>query len=287
MADELVPFKGQLADPTGEEQVTPAPGLRHIYPDRVLYTLTYVCPAYCRYCFRRRIVGSTAGLSYKKIEIGLNYIRRNTQIREVILSGGEPLSLSDAKLHRIFEGIRGISHVEVVRIHTRIPVVLPQRITLELIETLKTFRPVYFNISVAHPAELSPETIRTFNVLADNGFPLGSQTPLLRRINDSVETMKELMLALLKNRVRPYYIHNTIPVTGSMGFRSSVEKGVEIIQGLRGHISGLAVPTFSVFLSDALGKVSVEPQYLLGREGDHLIFQNYQGKIIHYPDPQS
>jgi lysine 2,3-aminomutase len=282
--NELRNFSGQLEDPTGEEEVTPAPGLRHMYPDRVLYTLNYVCPCYCRFCFRRRIVGSAEGLPYYEIEKGLAYIKSRPEIREIILSGGEPFLLSSDKIKRLLIDIKSIPHIEVVRIHTKVPVFLPQRIDEELIEVLSTFRPIYININVCHPAELADETRRSLEMLADAGIPLGSQTPLLHGINDSIETMRSLMLALLKERVRPYYIHNCIPVSGSSHFRTHLETGTEIIRGLRGHISGMAVPTFSIFLSEAGGKVSAEPSYFLGDDSGKLVFKNYKGDIYFYPD---
>jgi len=278
---------GEAADPLGEENHSPVPGLVHRYPDRVLFLVTDFCSTYCRYCTRSRMVGQRGGAAFHKarLEEALAYIQEHREIRDVLLSGGDPLTLSDAKLEWLLSRLKQISHVEFVRIGTKVPVVLPQRITPALVRMLKRYHPLWISIHFTHPDELTPETEQACGRLADAGIPLGSQTVLLKGINDEVETMKRLMQGLLKIRVRPYYLYQCDPIPGSAHFRTSVLKGLEIIRGLRGHTTGYAVPNYVIDAPGGGGKIPLLPEYFMGRDGDDLLLKNYQGLIYRYPDP--
>jgi len=277
---------GEADDPLGEDSHSPVPGLVHRYPDRVLFLVTGFCSTYCRYCTRSRLVGATGEKSLKKsdLEKALAYIEATPAIRDVLISGGDPLSLDDERLEWILARLRAIRHVEFVRIGSKQPVVLPQRITPSFARMLRRFHPLWMSLHFTHPDELTPEVEEACGRLADAGIPLGSQTVLLRGVNDDVETMKRLVQGLLRIRVRPYYLYQCDPITGSAHFRTPVSKGLEIIRGLRGHTTGYAVPTYVVDAPGGGGKIPLQPDYLAGRVGDALLLRNFAGEIYSYPD---
>ena len=275
----------QHPDPLAEGALSPVPGLIHRYPDRVVLLVSNQCPMFCRFCMRKRHVGGgDAPLSREALDKALAYIAATPAIRDVILSGGDPLMLDDASLRYILSHLRAISHVSIIRIGTRIPVTLPERITPDLCDLLKRFHPLYVNTHFNHPAEITDAAANACALLADAGIPLGNQTVLLAGVNDRVETMRDLMTGLLKIRVRPYYIHQMDLVKGTAHFRTPVETGLEIVRGLRGFVSGMAVPHYVIDLPDGKGKVPILPDGAK-REGDMLIVRNYQGERIAYRDP--
>lgn len=278
---------GEARDPLGEEHDTPLPGLVHRYPDRVLFLVTHFCSTYCRYCTRSRLVGnaSKSAFTMAQWERAIAYIEASPCVRDVLLSGGDPLTLSDEKLQWLLSRLRRIGHVELLRIGTKAPVVLPQRITPALTRMLRRYHPLWMSIHFTHPDELTPEVNQACERLADAGIPLGSQTVLLAGINDKLETMKHLMHRLLKIRVRPYYLYQCDPIAGSAHFKTPVEKGIEIIQGLRGHTTGYAVPTYVIDAPGGGGKIPIFPRAILGRDGDDLLLKNYDGHMYRYPDP--
>jgi lysine 2,3-aminomutase len=285
---EFLCAPGEAADPLAEETMSPVHGLVHRYPDRVLLLVSDFCSTYCRYCTRSRVVGhGVLHPAVSRLEKAFEYIRINPQIRDVLVSGGEPLALSDDRLDWILTELRRIPHVEIIRIGTKAPVVLPQRVTPQLTRMLRSHHPIWMSIHFTHPDECTPETSRACAQLADAGIPLGSQTVLLRGINDSVETMKKLVQRLMVMRVRPYYIYQCDPIYGSSHFRTPVAKGLEIISGLRGFTSGYAVPTFVIDAPGGGGKTPVMPDYLVGRDGDYVVLRNYEGNVYRYYDPQS
>ncbi len=277
---------GESDDPLGEEHDSPVPGLIHRYPDRVLFLVTDFCSTYCRYCTRSRILGKKGRdlINKTRWEKAIAYIERNPSVRDVLLSGGDPFTLSDENLEWLLSNLRRIPHVEFLRIGTKVPVVLPQRITPSLTRMLKKYHPLWISIHCTHPDELTPETNQAFERLADAGIPLGSQTVLLRGINDNVETMKRLFHGLLKNRVKPYYLYQCDPIPGSAHFRTPVDKGLEIIRRLRGYTTGYAVPTYVIDAPGGGGKIPMLPDYLVGRDGKDLVLKNYKGDIYRYPD---
>ncbi|MBN2061595.1 MAG: KamA family radical SAM protein [Deltaproteobacteria bacterium] len=282
---ELFKSADEDDDPLGEEAQSPVPGLVHRYPDRVLLLLLDFCSTYCRYCTRSRVVGH--GTMYPKesrLEKAIDYIGRNPLIRDVLLSGGDPLTLSDRKLEWILSRIHRIPHVEIIRIGTKIPAVLPQRITPNLVRILRKYHPLWMSLHFTHPEECTPESYRACAMLADAGIPLGSQTVLLKGINDDVHIMKELFHHLLKMRVRPYYLYQCDPISGSSHFRTPVEKGIDIISGLRGHTSGYAVPSYVIDAPGGGGKIQLTPDSVAGRENGYLLLRNYEGKVFRYPD---
>jgi len=285
---EFVRTPGEADDPLGEDLDSPVPGLVHRYPDRVLLLLLDSCASYCRYCTRSRMVGhGTISPNQRRLERALDYIRRTPRIRDVLLSGGDPLALSEDRLDWILGRLREIPHVEIVRIGTKMPAVLPQRITREFCRMLRRHHPLWMSLHFIHPDECTPETALACGRLADAGIPLGSQTVLLRGVNDDVETMKKLMHGLLRMRVRPYYLYQCDPISGSSHFRTPVEKGLEIIEGLRGHTSGYAVPTYVIDAPGGGGKIPLQPNYVVGRDDDFLVLRNFRGDIYRYPDPLS
>jgi len=286
--DEYLHTLGEADDPLGEDHDSAVPGLVHRYPDRVLFLATGICSTYCRYCTRSRAVGNPGGeyaLGVKQWDAAFDYIAAHPEIRDVLVSGGDPLTLSDDRLDYLLGRLKAIPHVEFVRLGSKVPVVLPMRITRSLIRVLRKHKPVWMSIHATHPDELTPEVTEAFDRLADAGVPLGSQTVLLRGVNDDIEVMRQLMHGLLKRRVRPYYLYQCDPITGSAHFRTPVEKGIEIIKGLRGHTTGYAVPHFVVDAPGGGGKIPLLPDYLLGREGDDLLLTNYEGGVYRYPDP--
>jgi lysine 2,3-aminomutase len=289
VAAEHVCSPGEAIDPLGEDHDSPVPGLVHRYPDRVLLLVTDFCATYCRYCTRSRLVGNRAKLAFNRaqLENALAYIESHSCVRDVLISGGDPLTLSDEKLEWLLARLHRIRHVEFLRIGTKVPVVLPQRITPALARMLRRYHPLWMSIHFTHPDELTPEIAEACGRLADAGIPLGSQTVLLAGVNDNVETMKELMHGLLRIRVRPYYLYQCDPILGSAHFRTPVEKGVEIIQGLRGYTTGYGVPMYVIDLPGGGGKIPVLPTCLVGRDGDDLLLKNYRGHIYRYPNPSS
>jgi len=273
----------QDPDPLSENILSPVQGLIHRYPDRVVLLVSNQCPVYCRFCMRKRHVGGDGDvpLSRKSLDQAIAYIAENPFINDVILSGGDPLMLDDASLQYILVQLKRISHVSIIRIATRIPVTMPERVTPELCNILKQFHPLYVNTHFNHPAEINDASVKACEMLADAGIPLGNQTVLLAGVNDCVEIMRELMKGLLKIRVKPYYIHHADLVKGTSHFRTTVDTGLEIIRGLRGFISGMAVPHFVIDLPGGKGKVPVLPDNT-EREGDMLILKNYRGERISY-----
>ena len=278
---------GEAADPLGEDYDSPVLGVIHRYPDRVLFLVTDFCSTYCRYCTRSRMVGNGKGLPFDKErwEKAIAYIESCHSIRDVLLSGGDPLTMSDESLEWLLSRLRKIRHVDILRIGTKAPVVLPQRITQGLTRTLKRYHPLWISIHFTHPDELTPEVTHACGSLADAGIPLGSQTVLLSGVNDDVVTMKTLLHGLLKIRVRPYYLYQCDPIPGSSHFRTPVERGLEIIEGLRGHTTGYAVPTYVIDAPGGGGKIPLIPEYVIGREGNDLLLRNYEGRVFRYPDP--
>ncbi|HBI13915.1 MAG TPA: lysine 2,3-aminomutase [Desulfobulbaceae bacterium] len=282
---ELHKRQGEEDDPLGEESQSPVHGLVHRYPDRVLFLVHDFCSTYCRYCTRSRVVGhGSLNANQIRLEQAIQYISKTPTIRDVLLSGGDPLLLSDNKLEWLLARLRLIPHVEVIRIGTKIPAVLPQRVTPKLVRMLRRYHPLWMSLHFMHPDECTPETTRACAMLADAGIPLGSQTVLLKGINDDVDTMKQLMHGLMKMRVRPYYLYQCDPITGSSHFRTSVAKGLEIIQGLRGHTSGYAVPNYVIDAPGGGGKIPLLPESVLGRNGDDLLLRNYEQRCFRYPD---
>lgn len=282
---ELHLSPGEAADPLNEENYSPVPNVVHRYPDRVLFLATGFCSTYCRYCTRSHMV-SKEKMHYGKNawQPGLEYIRNNKNIRDVLISGGDPLTMPEAHLEYLLETLRNIPHIEIIRIGTKVPVVLPQRITNSFVNMLRKHHPLFMSIHFMHPSELTPEVHEACTKLANAGIPLGSQTVLLKGINDSGAVMTKLMQGLLQNRVRPYYIYQCDPILGSEHFRTPVEKGLEIIKEMRGFTSGYAIPHFVIDAPGGGGKIPLLPEYLIGREGDNLILQNYEGKRFYYPD---
>lgn len=282
---EQMASPGEAEDPLNEESQSPVPGLVHRYPDRVLFLLSDFCSTYCRYCTRSRVVGhGSLAPTRDRVEAAMDYIRQTPTIRDVLLSGGDPLTMGDEKLEWVLKTLRAIPHVEMIRIGTKVPAVLPQRITSGLVRMLRRYHPLWISIHFTHPDECTPESARACNTLADGGIPLGSQTVLLKGINDRVDTMTDLVHALLKMRVRPYYLYQCDPISGSAHFRTPVEKGLEIIRGLRGFTTGYGVPTYVIDAPGGGGKIPLMPDYVAGRQGDALVLRNYEGKCFSYPD---
>ncbi|MGC8837752.1 MAG: lysine 2,3-aminomutase [Anaerolineae bacterium] len=283
---ELVPFAAERVDSLSEDAHSPVPGLVHRYPDRVLMLVTTQCASYCRFCTRSRLVGDP----HQQFSMGawkqqIAYIEAHREVRDVLISGGDPLTLPARLLEGLLRQLRAIRHVEIIRIGTRVPVFLPQRITEDLTAMLRQFHPLWMNIHFNHPKELTPEVERALALLADAGIPLGSQTVLLAGINDCPHVMKALMHALVRNRVRPYYIYQCDLVHGAGHFRTPVSKGIEIMEALRGHTSGLAVPTFVIDAPGGGGKVPIGPNYLLSQSDHRVVVRNFEGFISTYVEP--
>jgi lysine 2,3-aminomutase len=276
-------------DPLSEDSDSPVPGLVHRYPDRVLFLVTGTCPVYCRYCTRSRMVGSQDGdyeFSTGQWERAIDYIAGTPVIRDVLLSGGDPLVLSDDRLEWLLSRLRRIKHVEFLRIGSKVPVVLPQRVTPALTRMLKRYHPLWMSLHFIHPDELTTEVEQACARLANAGIPLGSQTPLLAGINDSVDVCRRLFHGLLRFRVKPYYLYQADLVVGTSHFRTAVSKGFEIIEALRGHTTGYAVPTFAIDVPGGGGKIALLPDSQLPREGDDVLLRNYEGRVFRFPDPQ-
>jgi lysine 2,3-aminomutase len=283
---ERVPFTAEMVDSLGEDAHSPVPGLVHRYPDRVLMLVTTQCASYCRYCTRSRIVGDPgAQFSRKDYDAQIRYIAGNPEVRDVLLSGGDPLVLPQRVLEDLLRRLRAIPHVEVLRIGSRVPVFLPQRINPDLVEMLRQFHPLWMNVHFNHPKEITPAVEVALARLADAGIPLGCQSVLLSGVNDCPNVMKDLVQKLVRNRVRPYYIYQCDLVHGAGHFRTPVAVGIEIIEALRGHTSGFAVPTFVVDAPGGGGKVPIMPQYLLSQSADRVVVRNFEGLITTYTQP--
>lgn len=273
-----------IADPLAEERLSPVPNLVHKYPDRVLFLVANECAMYCRFCTRKRMVGTPRMcITEATITAGLDYIRDHPSIREVLLSGGDPLLLSDDRLDYLLSRLRAIPSVEVIRIGSRVPCTLPMRVTEGLTAILKKYHPLYINTHFNHPRELSPEAIRACGLLADAGIPLGCQTVLLKGVNDNATVLKELFLGLLRIRVRPYYLFQGDLTKGTNHFRTHTQVGIQIMRQLIGNISGMAVPTFALDAPGGKGKIPLTPEYILHR-GKELTFHNYCGERCSYPE---
>ncbi len=283
--DEFIMKNGEASDPLAEGHDSPVPNLVHRYPDRALFLVTGFCATYCRYCTRSHMVAKDKCHAGKTLwSQALDYIRHHPEIRDVIISGGDPLTMSDAQIGYLLSELRSIPHVEIIRIGTKVPVVLPQRINKPLLSILKKHQPIYMSIHFTHPDELTPEVQMACNMLADAGIPLGSQTVLLKDINDDVAIMRKLMQGLLRIRVRPYYLYQCDPIPGSGHFRTPVSKGIEIIEGLRGHTSGYAVPHYVIDAPGGGGKIPLLPDYYQGTEGKTVILRNYQNRHFFYEE---
>ena len=276
----------EMADPCGEDSHMPVPGLVHRYPDRVLFLVTDRCASYCRYCTRSRVVSGVGEQHLEtQWEAAFRYLEKTPQVRDVLLSGGDPLLFSDAKLEKILSRLRSIPHIEFVRIGSRIPIFLPQRITPELCAMLRKYHPLFISIHANHPKEITTEVRDALGRLADAGIPLGNQSVLLRGVNDSVEVQKALVHKLLMSRARPYYLYQCDLIKGSSHLRTSISKGLEIIDGLRGHTTGYAVPQFVIDGPGGGGKIPLNPQYVLHRDHEKVVLRNYEGEIFEYPEP--
>jgi lysine 2,3-aminomutase len=278
--------KNDMVDPCGEDKNSPVSGLVHRYPDRVLLLVTDQCATYCRYCTRRRLVGSNERpITQGNFEEVLKYLKTHKKVRDVLLSGGDPLLLENERLEEILSRLRMIPHIELLRIGTRAPVTLPQRITVGLVRMLKKYHPLMISIHFTHPKEITDAVRRACNELADGGIPLGSQTVLLKGINDKPNVMKKLVHELLKIRVRPYYIYQCDLATGTEHFRTSVATGIQIIEKLRGHTTGYAIPTYVIDAPGGGGKIPIEPEYVISKGKGKLVLRNYEGQVFEYPEP--
>ena len=278
---------GELVDPLGEDKTRPVPSIVHRYPDRVLLLALDSCSTYCRHCTRRRITkGGEADLGRAELFRGIEYIRQHQEVRDVLISGGDPFLLSEARLEELLAPLRAIPHVEMLRIGTRVPVCLPMRVTPALAQLLRRYAPLFVVTHFNHPKEVTPEARAACELLVDTGVPVENQAVLLRRVNSEARIIKELSHALLKSRVRPYYLHQMDVAEGCEHLRTPLRKGVEILEALRGHTSGLAVPHFAVDLPGGGGKVTLQPQYVVEHRGTETVFRNFQGQTYRYPEPE-
>ena len=276
----------EMADPLSEERDSPVKNIVHRYPDRVLFLVTHKCAMYCRHCTRRRTVGEEDRLiTEAEMDAAVDYISKTPRIRDVLLSGGDPLTMPDSFLEKIISKLRKIDHVEIIRIGTRVPVVLPMRITLELLRMMKKYQPIWINTHFNHPKELTPEAIKACSDIIDAGIPLGNQSVLLRNINDNTQIMKELLLKLVKARIRPYYLYQCDLSQGIGHFRTKVDKGIEIIRDLTGNISGYALPKFVIDAPNGGGKVPINPEYIISMDDKEIVMRNFEGNIYTYPQP--
>ncbi|HCA81362.1 MAG TPA: lysine 2,3-aminomutase [Bacteroidetes bacterium] len=276
--------KNAPEDPLNEEGDSPVPSITHRYPDRVLFLVTSQCSMYCRFCTRKRKVSDSTKINSKWIQDGIDYIAAHPEVRDVVLSGGDPLMVTDYVLERILSSLRAIPHVEIIRLGTKMPCVLPQRITPKLVRMLKKYHPIYVNTHFNHPWECTPEAEKACALLADAGCPVGNQAVLMKGVNDDADVMLDLHRKLLKMRVRPYYIYQADLTKGTNHFRTPVRKGLEIMDKLRGHTSGLAVPYYVIDAPGGGGKIPLLPQYVLGRNGKDIILRNFKYEIYTYPD---
>ena len=279
---EIEDFDGN-ADPLDEETQSPVPGLIHRYPDRVVLLASNRCAVLCRFCMRKRLIESLHPSNSATIDAGIDYIKTHPAIREVIVSGGDPLMLDDDALYALLSRLRAIPHIAIIRVHTRVPCTLPQRVTPELPNLLKAFQPLYVNTHFNHPKELTPQAITACHRLADAGIPLGCQTVLLKGINDDAKTIQRLMYKLLTARVKPYYLHQADPVKGTCHFRTHVDKGLRIMAALRGNCSGMALPQYMLDLPEGGGKVPLLPESIVAKHPDKWLVRNYTGQYFTYP----
>ena len=284
--DEITPFTGMMEDSLAEDRHSPVPGLVHRYPDRVLMLVTTQCASYCRYCTRSRIVGDpTATFSRSEFEMQIEYLKRTPQVRDVLLSGGDPLVLAPKLLEELLSRLREIPHIEIIRIGSRVPVFMPQRVDDELCNMLQKYHPLWMNIHVNHPNEISAELAQATDKLTRAGIPLGNQAVLLAGVNDCVHIQRRLVQDLVRIRVRPYYLYQCDLVEGAGHFRTPVAKGIEIIEGLRGHTSGYAVPTYVVDAPGGGGKIPLMPNYQVTMSDHKIVLRNYEGYITTYEEP--
>jgi lysine 2,3-aminomutase len=287
-SQELVTNVHDMADPLHEDMDSPVPGMTHRYPDRVLFHISNVCSMYCRHCTRKRKVGDQDSIPARdQIRQGIEYIRQTKAVRDVLLSGGDPLMLSDSYLDWILTELRAIEHVEVIRIGTRMPVVLPYRITEDLVNMLKKHQPLWINTHFNHPREITASAREALAMLANAGFPLGNQTVLLAGVNDCPRIIRRLVHDLVKNRVRPYYLYQCDLSEGLSHFRTPISKGIEIMESLIGHTSGFAVPTYVVDAPGGGGKIPIMPNYIISWGTNKVILRNYEGVITSYQEPDS
>jgi lysine 2,3-aminomutase len=280
---ELEDIEGP-SDPLNEESMSPVPNITHRYPDRALFLVTSQCGLYCRFCTRKRKVGDSNKISMRTLESAFNYLAQHTEISDVILSGGDPLMLTDAMLEKILIRLREIKHIQVIRLGTKMPCVLPHRITPKLCNMLKKYHPIYINTHFNHPWEITEDSKRACGMLADAGCPVGNQAVLMKGVNDNPDTMKELMKGLLAMRVRPYYIYQADLTKGANHFRTPLDVGLDIMDKLRGHISGLAVPQFVIDAPGGGGKIPLLPNYVISRDEDKIILRNFKYNVYEYPD---
>ncbi|MBN1939512.1 MAG: KamA family radical SAM protein [Candidatus Aminicenantes bacterium] len=279
---ELVENSG-VSDPLAEDHDSPVPSIVHRYPDRVLFLVSHRCASYCRFCTRKRKVGDASKIHPRYIEEGLDYIRAHEEIRDVIVSGGDPFMLSDARLEFVLSRLRAIPHIEILRVGTRVPCFLPQRVTPKLAAMLRKYHPLYINVHFNHPDELTPEANAALSLLADAGIPLGCQTVLLKGVNDDPLVMRRLMQKLLAARVRPYYIYQADYVSGTDHFRTTVQKGLEVMEAIRGWTSGLAVPYYCIDAPGGGGKIPVLPKYVQSITPEQVVMKNFKGETFVYP----
>ena len=273
-------------DPLNEDEMSPVPNITHRYPDRALFLTTSQCGLYCRFCTRKRKVGDSSKINMRELEAAFQYLEQHTEINDVILSGGDPLMLTDAMLEKVLIRLRQIPHITIIRLGTKMPCVLPQRITPQLCDMLKKYHPIYVNTHFNHPWEITPESTKACEMLVNAGVPVGCQTVLLKGVNDDPEVMRDLMKKLLAIRVRPYYIYQADLTKGANHFRTPIDVGLEIMDNLRGHISGLAVPQFVIDAPGGGGKIPLLPDYVLARDKEKIILRNFKNEVFEYPDVQ-
>ena len=273
-------------DPLNEDEMSPVPNITHRYPDRALFLTTSQCGLYCRFCTRKRKVGDSSKINMRELEAAFQYLEQHTEINDVILSGGDPLMLTDAMLEKVLIRLRQIPHITIIRLGTKMPCVLPQRITPQLCDMLKKYHPIYVNTHFNHPWEITPESTKACEMLVNAGVPVGCQTVLLKGVNDDPEVMRDLMKKLLAIRVRPYYIYQADLTKGANHFRTPIDVGLEIMDNLRGHISGLAVPQFVIDAPGGGGKITLLPDYVLARDKEKIILRNFKNEVFEYPDVQ-
>ncbi|SDP03445.1 KamA family radical SAM protein [Desulforhopalus singaporensis] len=291
LGKQVIPDKAELddrvciPDPLGEEELSPVPNLVHKYPDRVLFLVNNSCAVYCRFCTRKRMVGTPRMRTSKEtLEQGYEYLKSHPEVREVLVSGGDPLLLSDTMLDEILGNLRKIPSIEIIRIGTRVPSVLPMRVTEDLVAVLKKYHPLYINTHFNHPREITEQSSLACTMLADAGIPLGCQTVLLKGVNDNIDTIKELMRGLLRIRVKPYYLFQADLTRGVDHFRTNTRVGIDIMKQLYSHLSGMAVPTFVLDAPGGKGKIPLTPDYIVSSSDKELVFENYQGKLCVYPE---
>jgi lysine 2,3-aminomutase len=269
-------------DPLQEDAMSPVPNITHRYPDRVLFLTTSQCGMYCRFCTRKRKVGNSDKISMKELESAFKYLDKHPEVRDVIMSGGDPLMLTDTMLEKILKRLRQIPHIEIIRLGSKMPCVLPHRITPKLVEMLKKYHPIYVNTHFNHPWEITPESSKACEMLVNAGIPVSNQAVLMKDVNDDADVMKELFLKLLKIRVRPYYLYMADETRGANHFRTSIDTGIEIMYKLRGNISGLAIPHFVIDAPGGGGKIPILPQYILHRDEEKIVMRNYKNEVYVY-----